>query len=571
MSPLANLLHVIPLRYKRYLLSAVLAITVLGFLEYLFVITLGQFIASITRGEGTDYNIIPDELILFDDIVSSFLIVLVALTLFRLLVSWIKVYLPIKIGCFLNNYIFSSAIKSAKNCQEGAQIPEFLSSPAKVQAFIGGVLTPFIELLSCLLIICGALMALFAMGVKIALVGILAGGGFYLIFSLYLRDAIKRYGSIFSSTQTNRMGLIFCVLKMRRVIYLADAFDFFTSRFKENERQFYLSASGKSFLPVLPRILLEPILFLVAAFAFKSHGTLDFEPEELVVVFYAFFRIIPQAQLLFHTWAKYHGSRQIIRDLGSLVRENRDENAPVFECDLDLKAWREFGLSDVTYRFNDDNKQRTPAFSKASVSVKRGENIAIIGPSGAGKSTLLDLIARFKEQTTGIFWVDDEEVSFSRREAWHRNISWVTNQEFLFKGSVAENIVMKDALKLQEFSAIREVLRVVCLDDVLSPTDIVESEGANLSAGQCQRLGLARALFQRRSLLIMDEALAALDSQTEARVLNGIFGTFPEMTIISVTHGTKFLNMFDRVLVVERDAEVEQSVDFGKSIGKECD
>ena len=184
---------------------------------------------------------------------------------------------------------------------------------------------------------------------------------------------------------------------------------------------------------------------------------------------------------------------------------------------------------------------------------------------------MLELISRFKKETTGVFLVDQEAVSFAHREAWHRNISWVTSQEFFFRGSVGENIVLKETLCPEEDLAVHEILRVVCLDNVVSSDDFVESEGANLSAGQCQRLGLARALFQGRSLLIMDEALAALDGQTEARVLSNIFKTFPEMTIISVTHGTELLNMFDRVLVVERDTEVKQSVDFGKSVGEGCD
>ncbi|MEV0255311.1 thiol reductant ABC exporter subunit CydD [Streptomyces sp. NPDC050732] len=197
------------------------------------------------------------------------------------------------------------------------------------------------------------------------------------------------------------------------------------------------------------------------------------------------------------------------------------------------------------------------AVSGASFEVAPGETVALVGPSGAGKSTLLDVVLGFVPPTEGrvrVGGVDLAEVSPAR---WRERIAWVPQRPHLFAGTIAENVRLArpeaDDAQLRE--ALREAGALEFVDALpAGARTVLGEDGAGLSAGQRQRLALARAFLADRPVVLLDEPTAALDGGTEAEVVEAVRRLAVGRTVLLVVHRPALLAVADRV--VRLDAAV---------------
>ena len=172
--------------------------------------------------------------------------------------------------------------------------------------------------------------------------------------------------------------------------------------------------------------------------------------------------------------------------------------------------------------------------------ISKGSRVQILGRSGIGKSTLLDLMLGFLEPVKGKIEISGMSVEECIRR-WPGKISYVPQEIYVTKGTIASNICLGYLKEDFNEKEIFEVLNLVQLTELISQrkegihTEVGEG-GVQLSGGQRQRLGLARALMSKPKLLILDEATSALDARTESQVLKKICQSFPETTIIAISH-----------------------------------
>jgi ATP-binding cassette subfamily C protein CydCD len=198
---------------------------------------------------------------------------------------------------------------------------------------------------------------------------------------------------------------------------------------------------------------------------------------------------------------------------------------------------------------------------EASLSLRAGEVVAIAGPSGAGKSTLIDVLLGLRNADGGavsIVAADGVEVPIAslNREAWHRQVAWVPQHPYCFRGTVAENIRL--AAPGAADAAVREVLTAVDLADV-EPTTSLGEAGAGLSSGQRRRLGVARALLRDAQILILDEPTAGLDAISEEAVLASVRAAARDRNraVLLVAHRPAALAIADRVVTIRSRSEVQ--------------
>ncbi|WP_329280845.1 thiol reductant ABC exporter subunit CydD [Streptomyces sp. NBC_00691] len=199
-----------------------------------------------------------------------------------------------------------------------------------------------------------------------------------------------------------------------------------------------------------------------------------------------------------------------------------------------------------------------PSLDAMSLTVEPGETVALIGPSGAGKSTLLDVVLGFAvPEEGGSVRIGGEPLAVLDLEAWRSRIAWVPQRPYLFAGTIAENVRLARPDASDE--AVREALRDAGADGFVSELPhgldtALGEDGAGLSAGQRQRLALARGFLADRPVLLLDEPTAALDGETEAGVVDAVRRLAAGRTVLLVAHRPALLAVADRVVTVGRSA-----------------
>ncbi|WP_186785752.1 thiol reductant ABC exporter subunit CydD [Streptomyces misionensis] len=210
------------------------------------------------------------------------------------------------------------------------------------------------------------------------------------------------------------------------------------------------------------------------------------------------------------------------------------------------------------------------AVNEVSFTVEPGETVALVGPSGVGKSTLLHVLLGFVRPARGRVRIGGVDLAELDLEQWRSRIAWVPQRPHLYAGTIAENVRL--ARPDADDNAVRRALRDAgALDFVDALPDgagtVLGEDGAGLSAGQRQRLALARAFLADRPLLVLDEPTAALDGVTEAEVVSAVRRLVVGRTVLVVVHRPALLEVADRVVRLGSAEPVGALGDAGPAYG----
>jgi len=212
---------------------------------------------------------------------------------------------------------------------------------------------------------------------------------------------------------------------------------------------------------------------------------------------------------------------------------------------------------DVCFEYADGR----PVLKNINLKVGVGQTIALAGNSGGGKSTFANLLPRFYEVTSGAILIDGIDIRDIDLDSLRNNIAIVFQDNFLFAGTIRENIILgkKDVTEEQVQSAIKNA----CLDEFISSLDLgldteIGERGILLSGGQRQRVGIARAFLKNAPVVILDEATSALDNKSEAVVQQAISNLMKDRTVFIIAHRLSTIQKADKILVLNQGEIVEQ-------------
>jgi ATP-binding cassette, subfamily B, bacterial len=217
----------------------------------------------------------------------------------------------------------------------------------------------------------------------------------------------------------------------------------------------------------------------------------------------------------------------------------------------------EIVFNDVTFAYRD----RAPVIEHLSLHIPAGKTTAIVGSTGSGKSTLVKLLLRFYEIQAGSITVDGIELRDLELHNLRGAIGLVSQDVFLFHGTVLENITYgSPSATLAEAIAAAEVAEAQEFIDLLPQgyDTIVGERGQKLSGGQRQRLAIARAILKNPPILILDEATSAVDNETEAAIQRSLERITQNRTTIAIAHRLSTIRNADRIYVMEQGKLVEQ-------------
>ena len=237
-----------------------------------------------------------------------------------------------------------------------------------------------------------------------------------------------------------------------------------------------------------------------------------------------------------------------------LVEEEIDEG----EIELtDIKGELEF--SDVSFGYNEGDDKLV--IDNLSLKVKAGHTVALVGPSGGGKSTICNLIPRFYNISSGAITLDGVDVRDIKLESLRKNIGIVSQNVFLFDGTVRENICYAnpDATDEEMISAAK---RANIHDFIMTLDNGYDTEvgerGIKLSGGQRQRVAIARVFLKNPTLLILDEATSALDNATEMQIQASLEELARGRTVLVVAHRLSTVKNADEIIVVGEKGIIEK-------------
>ncbi len=215
-------------------------------------------------------------------------------------------------------------------------------------------------------------------------------------------------------------------------------------------------------------------------------------------------------------------------------------------------------FKNVSFTYPDTGIQ---ALKEVSFSLKKGEKMALIGRTGSGKTTVAELLVRMYDVTEGAVLIDETNSTTLDLDNLRRSIGYVPQDVFLFSDTVAGNIAFgKREVPLSEVENFARHAAVH--DDILGLSDgfqtLVGERGVTLSGGQKQRISIARALIKQPDIVLLDDCLSAVDTNTEAQILGYLSGALADKTTIIITHRIYSMLTFDKIVVLDEGRIVEQ-------------
>jgi subfamily B ATP-binding cassette protein MsbA len=219
-----------------------------------------------------------------------------------------------------------------------------------------------------------------------------------------------------------------------------------------------------------------------------------------------------------------------------------------------LKAFTEaIDFRDVSFSYNQE-QEKHEALRGVSLSVKRGEVVALVGPSGAGKSTLMNLLPRFYDVSAGAILIDGHDVRDLTIASLRKQIGKVTQETVLFNDTVRNNIAYgQPDVPMERIEAAARAARAH--DFILRLPEGYDTQigerGARLSGGERQRLAIARALLKDAPILVLDEATSSLDTESESQVQAALATLMHDRTVLVIAHRLSTVRSADRIAVME--------------------
>jgi WLAB PROTEIN len=204
-------------------------------------------------------------------------------------------------------------------------------------------------------------------------------------------------------------------------------------------------------------------------------------------------------------------------------------------------------LTNISFEYTKNKK----VLEDINITINKGDKVAFVGESGSGKSTLVDLIIGLYRPLSGEIVIDDKKLTSDNIKSYRSKVGYIPQSIYLFDGTVGENVSFGYEYDKEK---IIKVLKKANIYDFLSSKEgidtLVGDGGIQLSGGQKQRIGIARALYSDPEILVLDEATSALDNETEAKIMDEIYETSHDKTLLIIAHRLSTIERCDRKIML---------------------
>lgn len=387
------------------------------------------------------------------------------------------------------------------------------------------------------------------------------GLALFILFSsifLLIRKSLSQSGKLRVSSNDRRSRIANDIFASIKDIKLRGLEAEFLARFSCAAKNYSKAMAYSTIAGNIPRFFIEAICFggiiILALFLLQSSENLGDTIPILAAFGFAGYKLIPAFQQLYFNLTQFRFSGFALQNLSSEFESDAIHALHGNPLQPAFTFQQKIELNGITY-FHP--KKTSPILSELDLQINKGEIVGIVGKSGSGKSTLLNLLLCLLEPTHGEIHVDGKLLLAGDCAAFMRSIGYVPQSIYLYDDSIKTNIAFGVPKKEIDMEAVQRAARRANIHEFIS-TELpagydshVGDRGANLSGGQIQRIGIARALYHDPDILILDEATSALDSMTEETITRTIKALTPKTTIIVVAHQTRAVKSCDNIFLLQ--------------------
>ena len=535
-------------------------------LEILGIGLLLPFLEIISDENITDkYPLLKDifNYFMIDNYKSQVVFFLILIFIIYLFKALYLVYLSYRQNIFLQNLNASIATRLFKiylnqpyiefsRLKKSNLIKHLTSDMSFFHTFSNGLISLTTEI--------GLLLAIILTVVYIDSYSALILGGLFITFSSIFffisKNKIEEWGSLRNELLEKDSNISLEGFSGFRELLIFQKIDFFVKNYTSN--RLYLSNinAKMSTLSILPRHYLEfitIIVFIIFIFLNLNDGTNISSLIPTIGIFIAAsFKIIPSINKILIASQNVKFYSKSIDVLTKEIGLQKNINPPrITDTKKDNFPIQNIQLKNISFSYDNDN-----VLENLDLFIEMGNSIGFIGKSGEGKSTLIDLISGIITPSNGTISLDSHEYEVMP-EFMKNHYGYISQNVFLFDASIAQNITMTNTKynSTQEKEIINSIKLAELdkmIDKLLSGINTMVGEnGINLSGGQRQRIAIARALYRKSKILILDEATSNLDRITENKIMKSIYKLKGKLTLLIISHRLSLLNNCDAIFEIK--------------------
>ena len=476
-------------------------------------------------------------------------------------------------GSEIATLAYSKAIQRSYSDHVQSNSSELISTiTGKTHSAIFTTLIPVLTIISSTFIISIILSALIFFNPQIAIISISCISAIYVIISIFSRKKLIEGSQIIANKNDELIRVLQESLGGIREIIIDNTHDLYINSYKKIDYDFRMAQSSRTIIGQSPRYWMEAIgMVLIAVFSYylakTSESFISVVPI-LGTIALAAQRMLPVIQLAYGSWANIQSGSYSMEDILDILNEKNtsllDEGS---EQDFSFK--HEIVLDNVNfYHVNSAD----PTLEGINLKIKKGQKIGIIGETGSGKSTLMDIMMGLLTPTSGNIIIDGIKIDSKSLKKWQSKISHVSQAIFLVDATVNENIAFGALNSQMNHPLIEQSAKISESSDFIKKLNKglqskVGERGAQLSGGQLQRIGIARALYKEKEVIFFDEATSALDLFTEEKIMNNIHESKNDITMIMIAHRLQTLKNCDFIVEL-KEGKIKAFKDYNELITK---
>ena len=422
-----------------------------------------------------------------------------------------------------------------------------------------------LQLIASCFVVIGLLIGLILVNWIVAFGAGLVIGGIYLFVIQKTKKRLLNNGRFIANSMQIQLKHLQEGLGGIRDIILDNSQKTFLKIYNSNDFERRIIEANTTYLRQFPKLILESIsIVFIAILGLILISTLPDKTEVITILGTLALgaqRLLPAAQQIYANWVSIKSNAASVKDVINMLNQPIER---ISNTDDFLTFNKEVELNNVSYSYGKKN-----VLNHISFKIKKGAILGIVGETGSGKSTLADLLMGLIQPNSGFISVDGIQIynkeNKSKLQKWRNKIAHIPQNIFLADASVSENIAFGIETKEINFDRVVKAAKISRIHDFIQNElggydKFVGEKGINLSGGQLQRIGIARALYKKSNFLVMDEATSAMDENTERKIIESIYKLKNRPTIIMIAHRLSTLKNCDQIIHIHSG----EIIDIGK-------
>ena len=551
-------LEIITLEWKKLLLSIcssliISLIAIYG--SWSFKVIVDKYIIGNKYGEEV-FSILTT----IQENLTLLVISVIVLYLFQLVLSSINGFIESKISeslsvALTNRFLkklLTLPLKYFERADSGEIVSRFQSIIELQEQLVNSLLTIVLQIVSAIL---GGII-LFVISSKLFMIVLIIIIVYSLVF-IALMPKLKRLNKEFYSNYSSAITFFNQVLSGIETIKMSLSENIFANKFinivskysNDRYRLSYLSMLGGSAVTFVETVGLLLVLWRGSLLVISGDITLG----ELIAFQALMSFFTTPIKLLLNIQVSIQNLTVIINRLNDIMQASPEQKRNFFQSEMRINRC-DIQLEKIGYSYGFG----MPILREINLKVNQGDHFTLVGASGSGKTTLIKLIGSLYEPTEGKIQFGEQSYNEISLENIRQKIAYVDQKTYLIEGTILENLFLNNIPSNIDFYYLSKVCNICGIFDFYQGMTVEETlqysvaeNGNNLSGGQKQKVGIARSLLKKPSILLLDESTSNIDKIFEDRIFNFIRSELKEMTVICVTHSSSVLNHFEKSIVIE--------------------